>query len=113
MKGYGNAAPDRTHVESWVSEGNRMKAIQLTLCVAALVSGLAVAQNSPPPGDAPPPPDAGSARGGRQNFDAVKQRRLTELQEIQRCVQDATNMDQLRACRPRRPENNQDRPPPQ
>jgi len=78
------------------------------IAAGLLVSRLALAQtNQPTPPDRQAPSDAHQGQQREQRFEEVKarhlellSRRIAHLQQIQSCVQAASNPEALRACRP-------------
>jgi hypothetical protein len=69
-----------------------------TLLMVTMCSATGVAQNA-------------SDAGAPQDFATVKARMTARLQEELACVQAATTMEALRACRPQRPEGRGAPPP--
>ena len=76
------------------------------IAIALLASGGALAQSTNSPA-VPSAPGAQPQQGGGRHFEEAKSRhleriahRIAELQQVQSCIQAATNHDALRACRP-------------
>jgi len=96
--------------------------MKATLLVTSLVlaSMTALAQTAPPrpqsasgsPAAPGPQPgqDEGRFQEHKQNLLAHIADRIAKMQQVQSCVQAATNREQMKACRPPRPEGKEHPP---
>jgi len=82
-----------------------------------LASTTALAQTAPPmpqPGSGSPTAQPGHDEGRfeehKQNLLAHIAARIAKMQQVQSCVQAATNREQMKACRPPRPEGTEHPP---
>ena len=89
-----------------------------TLLVVASMTALAQTE-APRPQSAPGSPTAGGPQPGqvearfqehKQNLLAHIGERIAKMQQLQSCVQAATNREQMKACRPPRPEGTEHPP---
>ncbi|MGA2549743.1 MAG: hypothetical protein ABSF50_06305 [Burkholderiaceae bacterium] len=77
----------------------------LLLLVTGVCLQPALGQSSVAPADGTELNQASGVQGGgRPTFEALKQRRLQELQALLRCVSASNNRAELRACRIQHPE---------